>query len=227
MNFDNQKIYHLINLYFFVASVVLPKPVLTRYLGTLLGFQNYELLDFILQCDLFSSIVQLNVKHQLLHNCSFDDQTSMKILDPQRHSKYQGQPYPLQKTTIAFLDPPKKMHVTFVEYSWSIQGIFLYSIFLEHYFGIPEIIQGTFSKYPGNISWECCTNIPQTYLCPVINLPSEGQLLINWLLVKMTKRDLSDLKLNLASERHETHKCQFSLLINNRSINDQQQKPVS
>ena len=38
------------------------------------------------QRDLFSSIVQLKVKHQLLHNYSFDDQTSMKILDIQRHT---------------------------------------------------------------------------------------------------------------------------------------------
>ena len=48
INFDNQQIYYLINLYFFVACVGQPKSVLTRYLGTLLGFQNYELLDFIL-----------------------------------------------------------------------------------------------------------------------------------------------------------------------------------
>ena len=33
---------------FFVASVGQPKSVLTRYLGTLLDFQTYELLDFIL-----------------------------------------------------------------------------------------------------------------------------------------------------------------------------------
>ena len=63
-----------------------PKSVLTRHLGTLLGCQNYELLDYILQCDLISSIVQLKVKHQLLHNFSFDDQTSMEILDFQRHT---------------------------------------------------------------------------------------------------------------------------------------------
>ena len=38
----------------------------------------------------------------------------MKILDfhlSKTHSEYQEQPYPLkEKTTIAFLDPPKKMH---------------------------------------------------------------------------------------------------------------------
>ena len=46
------------------------------------------------------------------------------------------QPYPLEKTTILFLDPPKKMRVTFVGYSWNNQGIFLYLIFVENYFGI-------------------------------------------------------------------------------------------
>ena len=51
-------------------------------------------------------------------------------------SKYQEQPYPLEKTAIVFLDPPKKLHVTFVGYSWKYQGIFLYSTFSEHYFGI-------------------------------------------------------------------------------------------
>ena len=55
--FDNQQIYYLINLYVFVACVGQPKFVLTRYLRILLGFQNYELLDFILWCDLFSSIL--------------------------------------------------------------------------------------------------------------------------------------------------------------------------
>ena len=55
------------------------------------------------------------------------------------------------------------MHVTFIGYSWNNQRIFLYSIFLEHYLGIfLGIPQGTFSKYSGNISWECSTNIPQT-----------------------------------------------------------------
>ena len=84
INFGNQHIYYLINLYFFVACAGQPKPLLTRYLGTMSGFQNYKLLDFILLCGLFSSIVQLKVKHQLLHNYSFDDGTSMKILGFQR-----------------------------------------------------------------------------------------------------------------------------------------------
>ena len=47
INLDNQQIYYLVNLYFFVAYVGQPKPVLTRYLGTLLGFQNSDLLDFM------------------------------------------------------------------------------------------------------------------------------------------------------------------------------------
>ena len=58
INFNNQQIYYLINLHFFVACVVQPKSVLSRYLETLLGFQNYELLDFILQCYLCSSVEQ-------------------------------------------------------------------------------------------------------------------------------------------------------------------------
>ena len=32
----------------------------------------------------------------------------MEILDFQRHSEYQEQPCPLEKTTIVLLDPPKK-----------------------------------------------------------------------------------------------------------------------
>ena len=49
----------------------------------------------------------------------------MKILDFQRDSEYQEQPYPLEKTTIEFFDPPKKMQVTFGRCSWNIQGVFL------------------------------------------------------------------------------------------------------
>ena len=60
------------------------------------------------------------------------------------------------------------MHVTFVRYSWNNQGIFLYSIFLEHYFGIfPGNSWGIFSEYAGNIAWECSANISRTYICPV------------------------------------------------------------
>ena len=53
IDFDNQQIY-LLNLYFFIAcmgQLDILKPVFTKYLGTFLGFQNYELLD------LFSSII--------------------------------------------------------------------------------------------------------------------------------------------------------------------------
>ena len=56
--FDNQQIYYLINLYFFVAYLGQLKSVLTRYLGTLLAFKimSYYILDFILQRDLFNRI---------------------------------------------------------------------------------------------------------------------------------------------------------------------------
>ena len=77
--------------------------------------------------------------------------------------------YPIQKTTTVFLDPWKK-RVTFVRYSWNSQGILLYSIFPEHYFGIfPGISWGIFSKYTGNISREWSTNIPWTYICSMGN----------------------------------------------------------
>ena len=48
-----QPAYISLYLYFFVACVRQSKYFLTRYLGTLLGFQNYELLDFILRFDYF------------------------------------------------------------------------------------------------------------------------------------------------------------------------------
>ena len=47
-------------------------------------------------------------------------------------SEYQEQLHPL----LYFLIHLKKMHVTFVGYSWNVRGIFLYSIFPEHYLGI-------------------------------------------------------------------------------------------
>ena len=94
------------------------------------------------------------------------------------HSEYYEQPYPLEETAIVFLDPTKKMHVIFVGYLWNIQGIFLCSIFLEHYFGnIPlnfignflrifrEYIMGMFHEYSTNMylpgretfmSWNKC-----------------------------------------------------------------------
>ena len=52
------------------------------------------------------------------------------------HSEYQEWPYPLEKTTVVFLDALQKMHLTFAKYSWNNQGIFLCSIFPEYYFGI-------------------------------------------------------------------------------------------
>ena len=64
-------------------------------------------------------------------------------------SEYHEQPYPLEKTTAVFFDPPKKMQITFVGYSWNNQGIFLNSIFPEHYFGI----------FPW-FHWEYFPNIP-------------------------------------------------------------------
>ena len=39
--------------------------------------------------------------------------------------------------------------------TFNIRGIF------------PRISQGTFSEYSRNISWECSTNIPRTYICLV------------------------------------------------------------
>ena len=86
-------------------------------------------------------------------------------------SEYQEQRYPIEKTTIVFLDPPKKRkRATFVEYSWNSQGIFLYSIFPRHYFEIfPRITPGIFSEYTGNFSRQFSTNTRQTYICPVGN----------------------------------------------------------
>ena len=62
-------------------------------------------------------------------------------------SEYQEQPYPLEKTTIVFLDPPKKA-CNIVGYSWNSQEIFLYSIFPGHYFGtFSGISLGIFQIY--------------------------------------------------------------------------------
>ena len=47
INSDNQQIYYLINIYFFVACVGPPKSVLTKYLGILLGFQNWVIRFYI------------------------------------------------------------------------------------------------------------------------------------------------------------------------------------
>ena len=83
-------------------------------------------------------------------------------------SEYQEQPNPQEKTTFVFLDPSKKLRVTFVGYSWDNKGIFLHSIFPEHYFEIfPRISLGIFSEYFGNVSWERSTNISRAYIYPV------------------------------------------------------------
>ena len=89
-----------------------------------------------------------------------------------RYSKklreYQEQPYPKNYYCISW--STNKKRVTFVGYSWNSQGIFLYLIFPGHYFGIvPEISFRIFSRYTGNISRECSTNIPRTYIYPVGN----------------------------------------------------------
>ena len=69
-------------------------------------------------------------------------------------NEYQVQPYLLEENTIVFLDPVRKIRVTFVGCSWNNQGIFLHLIFPEHYFGIfPGNSLGTFSECTGNISW--------------------------------------------------------------------------
>ena len=61
----------------------------------------------------------------------------MRILDLKKAlSKYQEQSDRLEKTANLFLDPPKKMQVTFVVYSWNNQGAFLHSIFPEYFSAI-------------------------------------------------------------------------------------------
>ena len=64
-------------------------------------------------------------KAQLINNCSFDDTELYTVIVDfheyirfsKTHSDYQEQSYPLEKTTIVFLDPPRKMNVTFVNYT--------------------------------------------------------------------------------------------------------------
>ena len=85
-------------------------------------------------------------------------------------SQYQEQPYLLEKTTIVFHDPPKNLRVTLIGYSWNSQGIFLYSIFPEHYFvQLTKISFGIFSQYTGNTSRKLSANIPRRYICLVGN----------------------------------------------------------
>ena len=75
----------------------------------------------------------------------------MRILDFQKAlSKYHEQSYRLEKTANLFLDPHKKIQVTFVGYSWNNQGAFLHSIFPEYFFAI----------FPG--IW-----LEFNYICPV------------------------------------------------------------
>ena len=84
-------------------------------------------------------------------------------------SEYQERSYPLEKTTIVFLDPPKKPS--------NIRRIFMRQPGNFPIFSIPGTLLGNilrnfignFSKYTGNISWECSTNIWQTYICPLGN----------------------------------------------------------
>ena len=48
--------------------------------------------------------------------------------------------------------------VTFIGYSWNSHGVFLYPIFLEHYFRIlPGVSLGILSEYAGNVSREYST----------------------------------------------------------------------
>ena len=90
----------------------------------------------------------------------------MKILDFQRHTvTIRDKPGILFRSTIVFLDPPKRMHVTFAGYSYIPIGISLYSRFIWEY--SPENSWATFAEYSGNISWERSTNIAQAYICSV------------------------------------------------------------
>ena len=83
--------------------------------------------------------------------------------------EYQEQSYPLEKTTIVFLDPPKR--------ACNIRRIFMKQPGNFPIFNIPGTLLrnilrnfiGNFFEYTGNISRECSTNIPWTYICPVGN----------------------------------------------------------
>ena len=83
--------------------------------------------------------------------------------------EYQEQPYPLEKTTNVFLDPPKKacnIQRTFIEQPGNFP---IFSIPGTLFQNILRNFNGNFSEYTGNISRECSTNIPRTYICPVGN----------------------------------------------------------
>ena len=83
--------------------------------------------------------------------------------------EYQEQSYPLEKTTIVFLDPPKK--------AGNISRIFMEQPGNFPIFNIPGTLfrnilrnfTGNFSEYTGNISRECSTNISRTHICPLGN----------------------------------------------------------
>ena len=85
----------------------------------------------------------------------------MKILDFQRLNEYREQPYPIEKTTIVFFDPPQKKCVSFVVYSWNSQGIFnipgtLFRNIPQNFIGnflriYWEYLKGMFDEYFTNI----------------------------------------------------------------------------
>ena len=69
--------------------------------------------------------------------------------------EYQEEPYPIEKTAVVFLDPPKKMRVTFV--GFNITGILFLNIpqnlirnFIQIY---GEYIMGMLHEYSTNISF--------------------------------------------------------------------------
>ena len=98
--------------------------------------------------------------------------------------QYQEQPYPIEKTNIVFLDPPKK--------AWNICSIFMEQSGSVPVFNIPGTLfrecsyiqysrniisenspefhwefSSNVLEYTGNISRERSRNIPQAYVCPV------------------------------------------------------------
>ena len=54
--------------------------------------------------------------------------------------------------------------MTFMENSANIP---IFNILGTLFGNIPRNFIRTFSEYSGNISWECSTNIPRTYICLV------------------------------------------------------------
>ena len=72
--------------------------------------------------------------------------------------EYQEKPYPLEKTTIVFLDPPKNIHGTAREFS-NIQ--YCWDIILEY---SPEFHCEFFQIY-----WEYLKGMFHEYICPLGN----------------------------------------------------------